>query len=323
MKNFKLLLAMLVCVGFTACDDDDDDKSKEIKDNEISYRIVSSKCIEENSNDESKTMFYYTDDNKLESFVTYEKSEDGEFEFDTKHSISYDGEKATKVVANYEKETETWKTQETSNYKMKDGLILEEACSGMEGQYEFDWKYTYSYNSNKQLIDYKEIDKEGKEIGKSECIYKNNKLKTVINYMPENGELEIDTKREYTYHENGELKNFIEYNGNGKISSKCEFSYENSRMTKMETFNFNKQTEKYEEEKSDYAYFEYDTNGNLVKITTSEDVETFTYEKGKGNAQTFYYFPEDGLDLNPQVKSAKIGNNNIINSRLDIFPNIR
>jgi len=301
MKIRNLFIVLAAITLFASCD--------KIIDTALSYRIKQVVYDNEGTSNDWKYIFTYEGE-KLVKVTEYEKDADGNWVEYSKSDYSYSGENATITDYYY---TNEWVIDEKYEYLIQNDLLMQELYYFYD---DGDWinssKWVYQYSGGnltgyQSFYDYNE-DGTLEEDYKGEYVYQNNKLTEYKDYEIDNSGNWQQYDREIITYNGDKLSTWTDYDldesSNWIEMDKAEYQYSGNNISQINYFTQNDELTQWQTDGT--KTFSYDSNDYLTEeITESGRKITYEYEEGTGNAQFFWYYPEDLVYGEPVLKIKK------------------
>jgi len=288
IKNFFIgLLAVLMGLTFSACNDDDDVPGLP----KNTHRVIS--VINYYKDAPSHKYEFKYDGEDLVEVIKYNFS-DQVYVLNGKYEITYDGNKAT--VISSEKDGEAWKNSRKWELTIENDLITkEEYYRFKDNAWSWNWKYIYSYSGNRMTYykGYCSSDSPDEIHEDATFSYDNSKHLTKVLYTSLREDKLTPTELDSSFVHNGDnINEYIIYyynnnTGNWSKNTKYEYSYSGEYVSSIQEYSWNENSQSwkpYTWGKTDYAYNE---NGFLITETRSNNRTEYEYEEGNGNAVFF------------------------------------
>jgi len=299
--NF-LLLILMVFPLLSSCE--------KIRDNINKQRI---KVYQGEYSDEDGVDFRYTfdyNDDKLSRTTNFHKDDNDEWKEIRKSEISYNGDQVTQIW--YDMESEDWVPKYKADLIYENGLMVKGTyyyCFGEDETAVYaEWSYQYSGDdliayqihsdtANNQVLVYVE---------EGEYIYQIGKLTEIdYNVLTFSGEWQIRHKENFTYSEDkmsGWIYSKLTEDDEWQEQTRCEYTYDDDRISEAIYHYWISQTESWTEHTINYGY---DLKGYMIERTDEDNnIFTYEYEDGSGNARSLWYYPEEMVYGQPQLKNA-------------------
>ena len=293
MKNYKLIIYLLIILFTTACDEDQDD----IFSSQEQYRISEIITERESVSYLYKHKYLYDEQGRLTQIVDFIEDEEQECKENFKSSYEYCGD-TVKVVLESPRQ-DGWQEVQKKYYVITDNLLRKVITYSWDENISTDW-FGYDtieyYYENNLLISWSQTQKwpmwVQSEWKKGEVINEHNGNYDYITYVLRNGQ-EWSLREKYSFYaanKNGRIDSILIYRA---VSSdtfvkegKKEFGYSGDNVILINNY-------LYHDDKYGYgATFDikYSYDNNFVTSRTRDQnyrKETYIYETGKGNADLF------------------------------------
>ena len=254
-----------------------------------------------------KDVIKYDADNRVISIKTFYFIND-EWEENEKTEIGYNGNLAT--VTNYVIESNTQLFDTKFEFLLQNNQLVEEimySYSNNSWIKYWNWKYKYEGSS---LISWNGIYFEDSIEYKGEYNYSNNQpVESLTSFRIKPEPWELFYKQIFHYNNNlisGFTFYTMDLNDEWEEREKCDYEYTENKIVKSNYQFLNYETSIWESTSENFAY---DNNNCLVEYIYETNIKkTYTYENGTGNAQLFYYYPDEMISGSPVLKNKSVNN---------------
>lgn len=280
-----------------------------------SYRVKMISQYNISGEEVSKDIFNYKDE-KLVSWQSCYKNEDGELTQSKKVNAAYNGVNIITTLSYLN--NNKWSPQQECNYTVSNNRICEKVVTRLASpECNECWKYKYKYCESK-LVEWNKYIKtetdDWLQIRKNTFIYKDNKLIECKDSVYSNNlKMKLDYRKIFVY-ENGKV---VEWFGgicnNDRVwapTQKTEYSYEQDNIATKTYFVWDSINESWNY--FGFVKYYYNENNYLIEETTSSGIrKLYEYEKGCGNTEQIYCEPENKQPAEPTIKGTQMINESI------------